>query len=169
MNSREKVDLSSKLNYKLKLLISNCSKLWISTTNLWFCNVIKNGLKIVDQFWFMKLPAWMWIKLTKKTLIWMDLKCWLWYITYFCSSLLEIDEKPKKQEKIKVTFFLFTIFAHISQSYSCTFFEIHQILQKNVKLVPKMPNWRAPVNIIGANWNHQFMSTWTWYMSFHLK
>ena len=88
----------------------------------------------MDQFWFMKLPAWMWIKLTQKTLISMDLKCWLWYITYFCSSLLEIDEKPKTQEKIKVTFFLFTIFAHISQSYSCTFFEIHQILQKNVKL-----------------------------------
>ena len=67
-------------------------------------------------------------------------------MTYFCSSLLEIDEKPKTQEKIKVTFFLFTIFAHISRSYSCTFFEIHQIQQKNAKLAPKTPNWRAPAN-----------------------
>ena len=41
---------------------------------------------------------------------------------------------------------MFTIFAHILQSYSCTFFEIHQIQLKNAKLAPKTPNWRVPVN-----------------------
>ena len=90
----------------------------------------------MDQFWFMKLPAWMWIKLTKKTLISMDLKCWLWYITYFCSSLLEIDEKPKTQEKIKVTFFFCLQFWHIFREVIAAHFS------KFTKFSRKMPNWR---------------------------
>ena len=37
----------------------------------------------MNQFWFMKLLAWMWLKLTQKTFIPMEMKCWLWSVTYF--------------------------------------------------------------------------------------
>ena len=116
------------------------------------------ALKIVNQFWFIlhyvrftKLHAFMWMKLTQKTFISLDLKCWLWNVTFFVPLHLKNFKKLKKKgKKFLMYLFLFTIFVQIWRSYSCTFFGIHQIQKKNAKLVPKTPNWRAPVNKYGA-------------------
>ena len=55
----------------------------LSTHNLRFCNVIKIASKILDQCRFMKLLAWMWLELTKKTFVSLKLQCWSWFVTYF--------------------------------------------------------------------------------------
>ena len=55
----------------------------LSTANLQFCEIMKTALKILTRFWFMKLLAGMCLKLTKKTFVPLEMKCWWQSATCF--------------------------------------------------------------------------------------
>ena len=69
---------------------------------------MKIAFKIVNQFWFMKLHAWMWLKLTQKTFISKEIKYWWWSVTYFSFVSLKMWQFLIFKKIFRRFFFLFT-------------------------------------------------------------
>ena len=116
---------------------------------------MKIALKIVNQFWFMKLHAWMWLKLTQKTFISKEIKYWWWSVTYFSFVSLKMWQFLIFKKIFRRFFFLFTnCHMQIAMFNHEHFSEITKFSRKN----PKTPELagasqqyrrqRVPIEII---------------------
>ena len=108
---------------------------------------MKIAFKIVNQFWFMKLHAWMWLKLTQKTFISKEIKYWWWSVTYFSFVSLKMWQFLIFKKIFRRFFFCLQI---VTCKLRCLTMNIFRKSPNFQEKTQKRQNWRAPVNNIGA-------------------